>query len=477
MEYWLHSSRISPETRNKIFKFAPSGLPVFIRGEEGTGKGLAAKAVHFLGPLKNSPFLRISCRSLTPARFVEKISLWLKDHKAGKKVSFALYLEDLEDLEDDTQALLFDLLHDQQIHWPGLEGLLFNVQVISSSSCSTAEEITAWKLRGDLLPTLETLILHLKPLRERKEEITKIIEETLQEKGQGAVLQKRFSPEALHALQEYDWPGNLPELESVVLRSASMKEGNLCGPEDLIFTSSCDPLNQPGAQKGEKESWFDLAIPALAHEIKNPLVAISTFAHLLPEKYEDPEFRYEFSRLVNLDVKRINDLLENLLEFTQFPSPCSTPHDLNSLLDEILQPQLKSVEKRGGKVILDLGKRLPVVLFDRTQLNFVFRNLLEHTFSKPHNNVPFHLSTRFSREDGVDGRREFVDLLLGHNGPEGLDGKSPKMAGLEIAPAFQNLSLALLLIRKIMERNRGGMQVLQEEDGGVTIRLRFPIAL
>jgi two-component sensor histidine kinase len=471
---WLHSSRIPEEDRERILKFASSGLPIFLLGEEGTGKGEVAKALHFLGPWKNSPFLHFSCRGLASQKFVEKLSLWGKDRDPGEKVSLALYLEDAENLDEDMQTLLLDLLTDQKVHWPGVEELSFNVQVISSSSSSLAEAVTAKRFREDLFHTLETLSIHLPPLRDRKEDIPRLAQEILQERypeGEGA---KAFSPEALQALQEYDWPGNLPELESLVLRSAALREGNLLSSEDLVFSPSRGPMGEKTPSKGEKESWFDVTIPTLAHEIKNPLVAISTFAHLLPEKYDDPEFRGEFSRLVNQDVRRINEVLENLLEFAQLSDPRSSLHDLNSILAEALRQEEKDPGPPGKEVQTDLGNGLPLILFDKSHLGFVLRNLLENAFSRLNPPGPLHLSTRFSREEGRGGPKESVDLIVWYNIPEGVLRNFSKGVGFEAEMDFQNLNMALLLIRKIMVRNRGKMQVLQEEDGGMTIRLQFP---
>jgi transcriptional regulator with AAA-type ATPase domain len=471
---WLHSSRIPGEDRERLLKFASSGLPVFLLGEEGTGKGEVARALHFLGPWKNSPFLHFSCRGLASQKFVQKLSLWGKDRDPGGKLSLALYLEDAENLDEDLQTLLLDLLTDQKVRWPGWDALSFDVQVISSSSFSLAEAVTTKKFREDLFRTLETLSIHLPPLRDRREDIPRLAQEILQERypeGEGA---KAFSPEALLALQEYDWPGNLPELESLVLRSAALQDGNLLSSEDLVFSPSRGPLGEKSLPKGEKESWFDVTIPTLAHEIKNPLVAISTFAHLLPEKYDDPEFREEFSRLVNQDVRRINEVLENLLEFAQLSDPRSSLHDLNSIVDETLRQQEKDPGPPAKEVQADLGNGLPLILFDKSHLGFVLRNLLENTFSRLNPQGPLNLSTRFSREEGKGGAKESVDLILWYNSPEGVLRNFSKVAGFEAEMDFQNLNMALLLIRKVMVRNRGKMQVLQEEDGGMTIRLQFP---
>jgi len=297
----------------------------------------------------------------------------------------------------------------------------------------------------------------------------------LQEKRQEGMHAKKFSHEALQALQQYDWPGNLPELESLVLRSAAMKKGDLLLPEDLIFNFQQPPARRP--LRGEEgESWFDAAIPTLAHEIKNPLVAISTFAHLLPEKYDDPEFRGEFSGLVMQDVRRINELLENLLEFAQFAPPRFTANDLNFILEEILQQEEKTLGRRGGEIRTELGEELPLVLFDQAQLNFVLRNLLENVVAKMGSNQPLHVSTRFSREEGREGQKQFVDLHMWRDGQERVFSPLPQSLHEGSKPDFQNQNLALLLIRKVMVRNRGQMQVGQEEEEGMTVRLRFPVA-
>jgi transcriptional regulator with AAA-type ATPase domain len=475
IQSWIRSSRLPGEVRERIFKFAASALSVSIQGEEGTGRDEVARAIHFLGPWKDSPFLRLSCRQLTPEKFIHRVSPWLKDQALGKKISLTLYLEQLESLDEDIQAILLDLIKNQQISWPGLEGLSFDAQVISSSTSSLAEAVSAKRFRNDLFETLEMLTIVLKPLRERKEEIPQIVSEILQERGPERTLHKKFSAEALQALQQYDWPGNLPELESLVLRSVALKEGDSLQPEDLIFRFRTWPPNFAANQTEERESWFDVTLPTLAHEIKNPLVAISTFAHLLPEKYEDPEFRQDFSRLVIQDVRRINELLENLLEFTQFSTPRITPNDLNFILVKVLEQQEKVLHQRGGQINTELGEGLPLIYFDEPQLSFALRNLLENAFSKTNQNVPLHLSTGFSREEGTGRPQEFVDINIWCDGQEGFSGSIQRVVGLETESDFQNLSLALLLVRKVMARNRGKMQVRHEGDAGMTIRLRFPI--
>lgn len=306
---WLYSSRMQPEVREKIFKVACSSLPVFIQGEEGTGKSEVAKAIHFIGPFKTKPFIRFYCRELTLERFMGKLSFWLQNSARGENVSLTLFLEGVDNLEWDLQSTLLDLWNDKWIGWPGLEEINIEAKIITTSAVSLAKAVSAGKLRGELCQILEMLTIFLKPLRERKKDIPIVATEILQEHRHEQISPKKFSTEALKVLQQYHWPGNLRELESLTLRSAVLKEGELLLPEDLVFcfgkgelwAASREELEKEGDRcssatpTAEKESLFDVTLSTLAHEIKNPLVAISTFAALLPEKYEDPEFREQFS--------------------------------------------------------------------------------------------------------------------------------------------------------------------------------------
>jgi DNA-binding NtrC family response regulator len=485
---WLYSSRMQPEVREKVFKVSFSSLPVFIQGEEGTGKSEVAKAIHFLGPFKDTPFIRFFCRELTLERFMSKLSFWLQNSARGENVSLTLFLEGVENLDWDLQSTLLDLWKDQRIGWPGLEEIVIEAKIITTSTTSLAQAISAGKLRGELYQTLEMLPINLKPLRDRKEDIPRLATEILQEHSQEQISRKKFSPEALQVLQQYHWPGNLRELESLTLRSAALKEGELLIPADLIFCfgrgelwiASREEKEKDGGRfssampAAEKGSLFDATLSTLAHEIKNPLVAISTFAALLPEKYDDPEFREQFSRLVNLDVKRINELLENLLEFAQFPSPRIRENNLTLILKDVFKEKEKTLTQRGTRLSLDLKENLPAILFDAVQLEFVLRNILGNVFSTIEEDKDLRLSMDLLAEG--EGQNNFVELVVWYDGQDGIIRNIQKAFGPEAGLNFENLSLALALARKVMVRNRGDMLVSQEEGAGTTIRLWFMVA-
>jgi len=362
------------------------------------------------------------------------------------------------------------------------------VRVISSSKFSLARAVSAGRFRGDLHQDLEVLRVVLPPLRERREEIPRMVGEVLQEQGSGDWVRKKFSLEALQVLQQYYWPGNLRELESVVLRSVVLKEGELVLPEDLVFSFSGGeawvplgeekqagegvlPLSTSPVEEGK--SFFDSTLATLAHEIKNPLVAISTFAYLLPEKYEDAEFREQFSRLVSLDVKRINELLECLLEYMQFSVPQLVGNDLNFRLGEVLKQKEKELVQRGVRWVTDLAEGLPAVLFDEVQLGFVLRSMLENVFLKGGEEKLLRLSTGLVGEMGRG--LGFVELRVWYEGESGVL-RMRREGGRGVGLEYENWSLALALARKVMVGNRGEMQVSLGEGAGTAILLRFSVA-
>ena len=473
---WIGSSRVSGEVRERVVRVSGMSLPVLIQGEEGTGRGGVARAVHYLGLWKERPFLRVFCRGLTPEVFVRRLSMWLGGMGG---VPVTLYFEGVDRLGWEMQGVLLDLLSDQRVGWPGVGEVGVEARVVSSSEGSLGRAVSEGRFRGDLSEVLGVLRVGLRPLRERREEIPRLVGEVLEEQGWGGEVGKRFSWEAMELLQEYYWPGNVRELEGVVLRSVALKGEGLLGPGDLDFGFTVGeglPSLGVGVGKGlegevssgsevlgEEENFFDVVVSALAHEIKNPLVAINTFAYLLPEKYEDEEFRGQFSRLVSMDVRRVNEVLESLLEYAQFSGPRLRGQDLNLVLEGVLGEREEDLGRKGLRVERDFGEGLPLVLFDGMQLGFVLRSLIGGLVSQVRGGKVLRVST---------GKGEgYVEMRVRYEDGEGVYGGELKGEGM----GMERWSLALALARRVMVRNGGEMGVSSEEGAGVVIRLRFRV--
>lgn len=479
---WFFSSRVPSGLRENVLQVASSCYPVFIRGAQGSGTSELAKSIHVFGPFKDRPFLRFSCRGLTTGHFFQKLLPWIRTKYFQQDEALTLFLEQVDQSDGDLQTALLDLWNEQRICWPGLDALKVETRLISSSVFPLADAVSEGRLREDLYHILEILPVTLPSLYERKEEIPRLVKDILQEHG----IQKKFSSAALERLQEYSWPGNLYELENVVLRSAQRKREGPLVPQDLIFSftpegngaalsqkkETRDRVSPTGIQSGTADPFFDTAVSLLSHEMKNPLVAITTFAQLLPEKYDDPEFREEFSPLVNVEVKRINRLLDNLSEYVHFSSPVVRPNDLNLLISEVFEDPEAGLAQNGVRPSLHLMENLPPVLFDRGQLKYVLRKILELALDEMSEKKELDVSTDILEQNG----KKFVQLVLAYKGREGvlrrITRSIQEIGGEEAELELKNLNLGFMLILRIIARNGGEMQAAPD-NGNTSIRILF----
>jgi len=211
-------------------------------------------------------------------------------------------------------------------------------------------------------------------------------------------------------------------------------------------------------------------LSTLVHEVKNPLVAISTFAHLLPERYEEEEFRGEFSRLVGVEVKRLNGVLEMLLEYGRLGEPRKGPVDLQRRVLASLGENKREISGKKISLRTEGLNELPPVDFDEDQMKFVMRRIWESVLGREVENREGAVRAR-SRESGE--AQNWVELEIWYDGQDGVvkDIHQVKVSGGRYD--FEGLSLGLGLARRLMVRNGGEMQVYQEEGIGTTIILRF----
>jgi len=213
-----------------------------------------------------------------------------------------------------------------------------------------------------------------------------------------------------------------------------------------------------GEKRGEEGFLGDEALAMLAHEIKNPLVAINTFAYLLPERYGDEEFRVEFYRLVSKEVRRINELLEVLSEYGRFGICRLVPNDLNLVLLAVLGGTERELGEVGVQVQRELREKMPLVFFDELQLRFVLRSVCSFV-GRLGGGGYLRLRTDF-----IEGGGDWVELRvsLGEGGE-----------GLQVGAGRDNLGLRMLLVRRLMARNGGRIEVLSGEGTETVFCLRF----
>jgi len=216
---------------------APSGASVLITGENGAGKELVARTIHFYSPRQNRPFVEVNCAAIPE----ELLEVELFGHERGAfpgtaaqkkgKLDLAdggtIFLDEIDELSLKTQAKMLHFLQVQAFERiGGTRPIDVDIRVIAATSKDLPEEIKAGSFREDLYYRLNVVPLPVPPLRERKEDIPLLIEHFLEEfcRHEGRE-RKVMVPEAVELMKNYDWPGNVRELMNILERLVIMAPG------------------------------------------------------------------------------------------------------------------------------------------------------------------------------------------------------------------------------------------------------------
>ncbi len=231
------TSPLMVELREQIRLVAPTNAGVLITGENGTGKELVARAVHYYSNRSEKPFIEINCAAI-PEELIESE---LFGHERGaftgavaqKKGKFDLadggtiFLDEIGDMSLKTQAKVLRILQERKFERVGgTRTVEVDVRVVAATNKVLEEEIRAGAFREDLYYRLNVVPFKVPPLRERQEDITHLIDHFLdtfcQREGRE---RKLLVPEALELMKGYDWPGNVRELKNVIERLVIMTPG------------------------------------------------------------------------------------------------------------------------------------------------------------------------------------------------------------------------------------------------------------
>jgi DNA-binding NtrC family response regulator len=231
--------------RRQIAKVAVADAPVLIWGESGSGKELAARAIHACSPRAQQAFVAINCGAI-PANLIQSE---LFGHVRGSfsgantdKVGLiesanrgTLFLDEIADLQMDLQANLLRFLQEKTFYRVGsTQPTSVDVRVIAASHVNLQHAVARGKFREDLYYRLNVLSIEVPPLRDRKDDVALLANHFFAAYGnERAAHVKGFSRKALDALRQHDWPGNVRELLNRVRRAIVMAEGRLISPEDL----------------------------------------------------------------------------------------------------------------------------------------------------------------------------------------------------------------------------------------------------
>jgi DNA-binding NtrC family response regulator len=218
------------ESLRLIKKFARCDAPVLIEGETGTGKELAARAIHYLSARRDYPFIPASCGAV-PDNLIENELFGhekgaftdAKDSQPGLVMEAdrgTLFLDEIDTLSAKAQVALLRYLEEQVFKPLGGKSLKrTNTRVVAATNAPLHELAERGLFRKDLLFRLNVLNVRLPPLRERPEDIKLLVEEfTRRCSARYDQPPKALYPDTLAWMQRHDWPGNVRELENIIHR-------------------------------------------------------------------------------------------------------------------------------------------------------------------------------------------------------------------------------------------------------------------
>jgi len=215
-------------TLARVVRVAPMRSTVLILGESGVGKELIARSIHFNSPRRDGPFIALNCAAI-PANLIETE---LFGHEKGSftgaharvlgKFEIAdggtLFLDEIGEMGPATQAKLLRVLESREfMRVGGNQSVRVDVRVIAATNADLEQLVGSGEFRRDLYYRLKVVTIAVPPLRERREDIPRLVHGFLEELArENAVPRKSVTPEAMTALVDYRWPGNVRELKNIL---------------------------------------------------------------------------------------------------------------------------------------------------------------------------------------------------------------------------------------------------------------------
>ncbi len=268
----LGETELMRALRGKVTKLARSQAPVYVSGESGTGKELVARLIHDLSVRASHDFVPINCGAI-PTELVESEFF---GHKKGaftgavadKEGLFqaanggTLFLDEVADLPLMMQVKLLRSLQEKTIRPVGAQTeVAVDVRILCATHKDLAKEVQAGRFREDLFYRLNVIELHVPPLRDRVDDIPQLVAfilAKLAEKNKVAV--PELTSKAIKSLRDYNYPGNVRELENILERAMTWMDGNEITDADLMLSQDKETMHEEFLQS--KQGTGDLPVAA-----------------------------------------------------------------------------------------------------------------------------------------------------------------------------------------------------------------------
>lgn len=261
-----------------VGQVANSRATVLLLGETGTGKEMIAKAIHYNSPRRDKPFIRVNCGALSGTLLESELFGHVKGSFTGairdKIGRFeaadggSIFLDEIGTLEPQLQVKLLRVLQEREFERVGdTQTVKVDVRVIAATNVDLQEEVARNNFREDLFYRLNVVSIYLPPLRNRREDITRLIDYFLDKyNALNSRRLKRISREMVSILLRYPWPGNVRELENAIERAVVLSTG-----ED--FTEDLLPLSVRMFAAQRRSDHSSESIETLARRLADQAIA------------------------------------------------------------------------------------------------------------------------------------------------------------------------------------------------------------
>ncbi|MEM1153462.1 MAG: sigma-54 dependent transcriptional regulator [Pseudomonadota bacterium] len=289
----IGSGQAIQELRKQITKLARSQAPVHIHGESGSGKEVVARLIHKNGPRASGAFVAVNCGAIPP----ELMESELFGHNKGSftgasqdKIGLfqaaaggTLFLDEVADLPISMQVKLLRAIQEKAVRPVGAnEEQATDVRLLSATHKNLVAEVESGRFRNDLYYRINVIDVHVPCLRERKEDIPELARAllgriALEEGSDEPVLEES----AVVALQAYDFPGNVRELENMLERALALSDGTAITADDLQFATAPAPTSPATARNDDnvvplqpKVSFNDANLDAARGDLESYLESV-----------------------------------------------------------------------------------------------------------------------------------------------------------------------------------------------------------
>ncbi|MFV0277022.1 MAG: sigma-54-dependent transcriptional regulator [Parahaliea sp.] len=247
--------------RNQALKLARSQAPVHIRGESGSGKEVVARLIHSNGGRAAAPFVAVNCGAIPHELMESELFGHVRGSFTGatrdKPGLFqaaeggTLFLDEVADLPLPMQVKLLRAIQEKAVRPVGAsEEEAVDVRILSATHRDLAEEVAAGRFRNDLYYRINVIDVRVPPLRERLEDLPTLVTFITQRIGSETGVSPQLDSAAMQALKNYDFPGNVRELENILERAWALCDGHHIGAGDLQFPARAAGKAEVGAVPG-----------------------------------------------------------------------------------------------------------------------------------------------------------------------------------------------------------------------------------